>query len=134
MADLECTGRMMKKRYAELWVLPGALALALAFISPPAWAQGFFEQFKDPIDGRLDTSQRLSQDAGYLAAPIFISDPAVDYGIGVAVSFVHELNEEDESAEDPPLVFASRSPRISLALMPPPEVSTSISPVATFLY
>ncbi|WP_370981056.1 BamA/TamA family outer membrane protein [Agaribacterium sp. ZY112] len=54
--------------------------------------------FFDPIDGQLDMSQFLSENAyGFLPVPIIITDPSVDGGLGMMGLFFHE-NEEDKEA------------------------------------
>ena len=52
---------------------------------------GFWSQFRDPDDGKLDMSRWLLENAyGFLPVPIIISEPAVDNGLGVAAIFFHE--------------------------------------------
>jgi hypothetical protein len=53
--------------------------------------KSFFSQFKDPEDGMFDMSAWLVENiVGFLPVPIFITEPAVDNGIGVAGVFFHE--------------------------------------------
>jgi hypothetical protein len=62
-----------------------------------AFADGFWSQFKDPDDGRLDASSFLADNAyGFLPMPIIITDPAVDGGLGLAGLFFHETDEQKE--------------------------------------
>ena len=62
-----------------------------------AFADGFWSQFKDPDDGRLDASSFLADNAyGFLPMPIIITDPAVDGGLGLAGLFFHETDEQEE--------------------------------------
>ena len=62
-----------------------------------AFADGFWSQFKDPDDGRLDASNFLADNAyGFLPIPIIITDPAVDGGLGLAGLFFHETDEQKE--------------------------------------
>ena len=52
-------------------------------------------QFIDPLDGMLDASKYLSENAyGFLPVPIIITDPAVDGGLGVMGLFFHETEQE----------------------------------------
>jgi len=52
-------------------------------------------QFIDILDGQLDASQYLSENAyGFLPVPIIITDPAVDGGLGMMGLFFHETEEE----------------------------------------
>lgn len=54
-------------------------------------------QFFDPLDGRFDVSDYLSENAyGFLPVPIIITDPAVDGGLGLLGLFFHETEEEKE--------------------------------------
>lgn len=71
-----------------------ALWLALAVT---ASAQGFGGQLTDPLDGRLDASSYLADNAyGFLPVPIIITDPAVDGGLGAVGLFFHETEEQKE--------------------------------------
>ena len=55
-------------------------------------------QFYDPLDGMLDLSQYLSENAyGFLPVPIIITDPAVDGGLGMIGLLFHETEEEKEA-------------------------------------
>ncbi|WP_428775289.1 BamA/TamA family outer membrane protein [Vibrio sp.] len=67
------------------------------FISNPAVASN---QFIDPVDGRLDASQFiLDNAAGFLPVPIMITDPAVGMGGGGALLFFHESAERKARRE-----------------------------------
>jgi hypothetical protein len=73
-----------------------ALILLALVASGYASAQGFREQFKDPLDGRFDASSFLVENAyGFLPVPIIITDPAVDGGLGVVGLFFHESEEQE---------------------------------------
>jgi hypothetical protein len=51
--------------------------------------------FTDKLDGNLDASRYLSENAyGFLPVPIIITDPAVDGGLGMMGLFFHESKEE----------------------------------------
>ena len=51
--------------------------------------------FTDKLDGKLDASRYLSENAyGFLPVPIIITDPAVEGGLGVMGLFFHESEEE----------------------------------------
>ncbi|WP_158224610.1 BamA/TamA family outer membrane protein [Agaribacterium haliotis] len=66
------------------------LLLALASTGNRAYASQFF----DPLDGKLDFSTFLSQNAyGFLPVPIIITDPSVDGGLGMAGLFFNESEE-----------------------------------------
>lgn len=67
---------------------------ALSALSLQVGASDFF----DPLDGQLDMSNYLSENAyGFLPVPIIITDPAVDGGLGMAGLFFHESEEEKEA-------------------------------------
>lgn len=73
-------------------------------------------QFYDPLDGMLDASQYLSENAyGFLPVPIIITDPAVDGGLGVMGLFFHETDEEKEAR----LEAMKQSEHAANHLMPP---------------
>lgn len=77
-------------------------------------------QFIDSFDGKFDMSQYLSDNAfGFLPVPIIISEPAVDYGLGMAGLFFHE--DDAAAAERKTMMAESESPTHHLL---PPSVST----------
>ncbi len=79
-----------------------SLLLISAFCFPTLLvAASFFDQFIDPIDGKFDSSQWLAGRSGFLPIPLFISDPAVGYGGGLAVVFLHESKDEEVPMDDP---------------------------------
>jgi len=53
----------------------------------PELEEGFFRQFFDEEDGKLDFSKFLAK-GGFIPIPIIISEPAVDGGFGVAAAFL----------------------------------------------
>ncbi|MGB0936867.1 MAG: BamA/TamA family outer membrane protein [Colwellia sp.] len=61
-------------------------------------AKAASSQFFDVLDGQLDASQYLSENAyGFLPVPIIITDPAVDGGLGMIGLFFHETEEEKDA-------------------------------------
>jgi len=54
---------------------------------PPEQKPGFFRQFFDEEDGKLDFSNFLAK-GGFIPIPIIISEPAVDGGFGLAAAFL----------------------------------------------
>jgi len=68
--------------------------LALLSLTPPVYA--FMDQFIDPKDGALDMSRWLVERKGFLPIPLFVSDPAVGYGLGAGLAFFHKSDEEIE--------------------------------------
>jgi hypothetical protein len=62
---------------------------------------GFWSQFRDAEDGKLDMSQWLIDNTyGFLPVPIIITEPAVENGLGLAAVFFHEPNERREGTDD----------------------------------
>ncbi len=76
-------------------------AIVILLAGQTAAADGFWSQFKDPDDGRLDASGFLADNAyGFLPMPIIITDPAVDGGLGAVGLFFHETDEQKEKRLD----------------------------------
>src|SRR4051812_17634781 len=59
----------------------------VATAPPPEQKPGFFRQFFDEEDGKLDFSNFLAR-GGFIPIPIIISEPAVDGGFGIAAAFL----------------------------------------------
>jgi outer membrane protein assembly factor BamA len=76
------------------------------------FACAFAEPFKDPQDGRFDASEWLLDQQGFLPVPIVITEPAVGYGGGLALTFFREsIGEKVEEGKKtgylvPPDVYA----------------------------
>ena len=67
--------------------------ISIALISSSVFAASGI--FTDKLDGNLDASRYLSENAyGFLPVPIIITDPAVDGGLGMMGLFFHESKEE----------------------------------------
>jgi hypothetical protein len=67
--------------------------ISIALLSSGAFAASGI--FTDKLDGNLDASRYLSENAyGFLPVPIIITDPAVDGGLGMMGLFFHESKEE----------------------------------------
>jgi hypothetical protein len=61
----------------------------------------------DPQDGKLDASDYLASARGFLPIPIIITEPAVGFGLGIAVAFFHvpkELDPEQHPHHGPPSI------------------------------
>ena len=77
-----------------------------------ACAEGFKDMFTDPQDGRFDTSEWLLEHKGFLPVPLVITEPAVGYGGGLALTFFREsIGEKVEEGTKsghlvPPDVYA----------------------------
>ncbi|MEZ8096503.1 BamA/TamA family outer membrane protein [Photobacterium swingsii] len=54
-----------------------------------------FDEFIDPLDGRLDASQWILNNAhGFMPVPLMVTDPSVGVGGGAALLFFHETDEQ----------------------------------------
>lgn len=77
------------------------IAAGCLFSSVGSWANGFFDQFRDPDDGWLDGSSfLLDNKLSFLPVPIIITEPAVDAGLGAAGVFFHKRPEEEARESD----------------------------------
>jgi hypothetical protein len=86
--------------------LTGAL-VACALWSPLAFSSWFSDTLIDPEDGMLDASDYLASAKGILPIPIIITEPAVGYGLGVAVAYFHapkEIDHEQHPHVGPPSI------------------------------
>jgi len=75
------------------------------------WSDGIGDWFNDtlidPEDGMLDASDYLDSASGYLPIPIIITEPAVGFGLGVAVAYFHApkvLDAEEHPHHGPPSI------------------------------
>jgi hypothetical protein len=90
-------------------IRPGRLAALLLLGLWSSWAQAswFRDNLIDPEDGMLDMSDYLASARGFLPVPIIITEPAVGYGLGVAVAYFHapkELDPEQHPHRGPPSI------------------------------
>ena len=91
------------------------LGLSIALWGSAASAQK--TSLFDPLDGQLDMSQYLSENAyGFLPVPIIITDPAVGGGLGAVGLFFHE---KDDSREQRLKAMRSAEQNASRYLLPP---------------
>lgn len=65
------------------------LVSVLAAGPSPLSAQGRFSQMRDPEDGALDMSAWLATAGGFLPIATPITEPAVGYGAGLVLAFLH---------------------------------------------
>jgi hypothetical protein len=93
--------------------MPGLyLALVLALFSSSAtWAGGISDWIDnnliDPQDGKLDASDYLASAKGFLPVPIIITEPAVGFGLGLAIAYFHppvKLDPDQHSHNGPPSI------------------------------
>lgn len=88
------------------------LALAAALLSAGVAAEGGI--WKDPVDGKLDASRWLLENAyGVLPVPLMITDPAIGTGGGVAAVFFHETEEQKKIRKENPEKVTSIAPSMS---------------------
>lgn len=74
----------------QLVILWGCLGM----FSVSAGADNSESRFIDPCDGKLDVSEWVLEDRGFLPVPIIITEPAVGYGGGAALMFFHKQMQE----------------------------------------
>ena len=73
----------------------------------PAADSSFWDQFKDPTDGRFDVTSFLAK-GGFIPIPFIITEPAIGFGGGAALLFIHDRNPDDpwyenqEAAQEAP--------------------------------
>ena len=53
-------------------------------------AASMMDGFTDPEDGMFDVSHWLAEKKGFFPVPIIITEPAIGYGLGVALVFLHD--------------------------------------------
>lgn len=78
-----------------------------AMWSPSTLSGWFKDTMIDPQDGMLDASDYLASAKGFLPVPIIITEPAVGYGLGLAVAYFHapnELDDEEHPHHGPPSI------------------------------
>ena len=56
----------------------------------------FLDGFRDPQDGYLDASDWLLEKHGFLPVPIVITEPAVGYGGGAALAYLHRPEDPNK--------------------------------------
>lgn len=92
------------------------LALCGFLLSISVWSADMLSQMIDPLDGNLDASQWLSENAyGFMPVPIIITEPALGTGGGLVGLFFHESDEEKQQRMD----AAQQSENASAHLLPP---------------
>lgn len=53
-------------------------------------AASMMDGFTDPEDGMFDVSHWLAEKKGFIPVPIIITEPAVGYGVGAALVYLHD--------------------------------------------
>ena len=69
---------------------------------------GFFnidkEQFFSDEDGKFDVSEYLSSKYGFMPMPIIVTEPAVGYGAGLNLMFLHDSLDSSSTRKSPPSI------------------------------
>jgi hypothetical protein len=79
---------MARPRRAKPLILAPVLALTLiAHAAQGAGISSWFDQHRDPQDGSFDLGTSLLDQNGVLPVPAFITEPAIGYGLGVALLY-----------------------------------------------
>lgn len=77
------------------------ISLILSPSAASASGQSFWGQFKDPTDKALDLTTWLSKQSGFIPLPLVITDPAVGYGGGLSLIFLHGSIAEEVPSGKP---------------------------------
>jgi len=75
-----------------------ALLIFVGLWSTAACSSDFFDKFIDLQDGKFDASDYLASAKGFLPIPIIITEPAIGYGLGLAVAYFHSPKTLDHEA------------------------------------
>ncbi|UCB55572.1 MAG: BamA/TamA family outer membrane protein [Thiotrichales bacterium] len=59
-------------------------------LSAAASAASMMDDFIDPQDGMFDTSHWLAEKKGFFPIPIIVTEPAVGFGLGAGLLFLHD--------------------------------------------
>ena len=59
-------------------------------IAIPVMAASIMDGFTDPDDGMFDVSHWMAEKKGFIPVPIIITEPAIGYGAGLALIFLHD--------------------------------------------
>jgi len=65
-------------------------ASILFTVSSSVISASMMDEFIDPQDGMFDTSHWLAEKNGFFPIPIIITEPAVGFGLGAALLFLHD--------------------------------------------
>lgn len=68
-------------------------------VAPAAKDQSFWDSLHDPQDGGFDMSRFLLERNGFLLVPIFITEPAIGNGGGLAAMFFDQPAQSQESKD-----------------------------------
>jgi hypothetical protein len=90
------------------WRWVAAVLFAIGTASRAAPAQKVPQRFRDPEDGRMDVSDWLLNQKGFLPIPILITEPALGLGAGLFVAFFSRSIAEGAQPEGtfvPPAIY-----------------------------
>ena len=62
----------------------------LLIITNSVSSASMMDGFTDPQDGMFDVSHWLAEKKGFIPVPIIITEPAIGYGLGAALVFLHD--------------------------------------------
>jgi len=82
------------KRRADSILLYLCIIVMLLCLTPDVHAGSFMDKFIDPKDGKFDVSDWLLKQKGFLPVPQIITEPAVGFGVGLALLFFHQSMDE----------------------------------------
>ena len=80
----------MKSHLRLFGLLLLSAAVVLIAPEPGIFAASFMDKIIDPKDGKLDLSDWLLKQKGFLPIGEIITEPAVGYGLGLGLMFFHE--------------------------------------------
>ena len=63
---------------------------ALLIITNSVFSASIMDGFTDPEDGMFDVSHWLAEKKGFFPVPILITEPAIGFGLGAALVFLHD--------------------------------------------
>ena len=66
------------------------VSIALIIASSQARSAALLDDFIDPRDGMFDVSHWLAERKGFFPIPIIITEPAVGFGLGAGLLFLHD--------------------------------------------
>jgi hypothetical protein len=76
-----------------------AWLIAFCLLAGSTTFASVLEDLMDPVDGQLDATSFLQSRYGFMPVPIFITEPAVGYGGGLGLFYLHDrLGGEPEAA------------------------------------
>ncbi len=93
----------MKPKQFRLLLLVAVLGL-WSSVTRSGWLP---DNMMDSLDGKFDASDYLASSKGFLPVPIIITEPAVGFGLGLAVAYFHapkKLDPEVHSHHGPPSI------------------------------